>query len=810
MAYVRIYDQPAFSKKQELPFKIKFNFEKIINHWRTVSESGLEEANIAKALLAKITKNAPILLSAFEDIAIIEKHQEEIKALLAPLFPTLTTLNDIKAVTIPFTPILFNVSERLNNILDTKGNHQITIRQDHADRSYINACIFILNFKYGTNINNKRAFYFDIANKQTGIINHYRAFMNADFSSFIPAKDFKPLSSEEIKELVDNFDDIASWKKKIPPSSFTYEGFTLVKLFDVTEEEAISALKVDLLKKDALQSPDTVEKIRTRLSSLLSVDNLKIGFAAYNNEKGVLKPLGHRFWNSLTLSSVLEAASESTFCHSSHACLFRQKKILVYSDCMKKNIMGEPLFSKLRDNNIKSYIAIPLIYDGEIVGLFELGSEETNKLNAITVNKLQQIIFLFTTALMRSIDESETKIEAIVQQQFTAIHPTVSWRFFDAAENLIKRKQVDPKAIIEEIEFPEVFPLFGQSDIRGSSTERNKAIQADMVEQLNLAKNILDLAIERYHLPIYNQLKYKLDTSIAQMEKGLRAGDEVEVLEFLKKDIYPIFRYFRTLDKEINEAVVAYKQALDEDLGVIYNKREEYEQSVRLINSSISDYLEIAQVKAQEMFPHYFEKYKTDGVEHNIYIGQSIVNQETFNELHLQNLRLWQLMTICEIENLMEFEIKPKLKIPLSIASLVLVHHTPITIKFRQEEKRFDVEGAYNIRYEIMKKRIDKATIKGTSERLTQTGKIAIIYSQDKESREYRQYIEYLQSIKYITENVEWVDLGDLQGVSGLKAIRVEVIYQSKNTKRSNPIRREKKSSAIIIKKQESELRNSI
>jgi len=57
---------------------------------------------------------------------------------------------------------------------------------------------------------------------------------------------------------------------------------------------------------------------------------------------------------------------------------------------------------------------------------------------------------------------------------------------------------------------------------------------------------------------------------------------------------------------------------------------------------------------------------------------------------------------------------------------------------------------------------------------------------------------------------VEWVDLGDLQGVSGLKAIRVEVIYQSKNTKRSNPIRREKKSSAIIIKKQESELRNSI
>jgi len=162
MPYVRIYDQAAFSKKQESPFKIKFNFEKILNHWRTIAESDAEEANIAKALLVKITKNAPILLGPFEDIAIVEKHQEEIKAILAPLFPTLTTLNDIKGISIPFSPILFNVSKRLDKILDTEGNHHVTTRHHHPDRAYINACIFILNFKYGARINNKRAFYFDI------------------------------------------------------------------------------------------------------------------------------------------------------------------------------------------------------------------------------------------------------------------------------------------------------------------------------------------------------------------------------------------------------------------------------------------------------------------------------------------------------------------------------------------------------------------------------------------------------------------------------------------------------------------------
>jgi hypothetical protein len=48
----------------------------------------------------------------------------------------------------------------------------------------------------------------------------------------------------------------------------------------------------------------------------------------------------------------------------------------------------------------------------------------------------------------------------------------------------------------------------------------------------------------------------------------------------------------------------------------------------------------------------------------------------------------------------------------LRVASLILVHGNPLAIKFRMDEKQFDVDGAYNIRYEIIKKRIDKAFIK--------------------------------------------------------------------------------------------------
>jgi hypothetical protein len=97
------------------------------------------------------------------------------------------------------------------------------------------------------------------------------------------------------------------------------------------------------------------------------------------------------------------------------------------------------------------------------------------------------------------------------------------------------------------------------------------------------------------------------------------------------------------------------------------------------------------------------------------------------------------------------------------------------------DEKRFDVDGAYNIRYEIIKKRIDKAHIRNTNERITQPGKITIVYSQNKEAMEYMKYIKYLQSKKYLLNTIEKVDVEDLQGISGLKAIRVQVNYQIKH-----------------------------
>jgi hypothetical protein len=501
-----------------------------------------------------------------------------------------------------------------------------------------------------------------------------------------------------------------------------------------------------------------------------------LGFAAYNKEREVLTSLGYGFWNSIVLSDKKRKKADEAFCEFSHQCVIGKRQPYVTQEVHESSAATNPLVQRLVKHNLKSYIAMPLIYDNELIGVLELGSETARVLNPITVHRLDEVVSLFTTALKRSKDEFETQLEAVIQQKCTAIHPTVSWRFFEAAENFLEAQRFFQNSAMEDIVFPQVYPLYGQQDIQGSSTERNLSIQADLIEQLTLANNVLETAVEKYSLPIYKELQFRIAQFIRKLQEGISAGDETVVLEFLKSEIYPAFSYVRTQGSDMHESLNAYESQLDPALGMVYKRRKQYEQSVKSINEKIAEHFEKTQKAAQGMFPHYCEKYKTDGVEHNIYIGQSLVNNKTFNMLHLQNLRLWQLLTMCEIENLVH-RLKPQLQTKLEICSLVLMQGNSLSIRFRMDEKKFDVDGAYNVRYEIVKKRIDKALIKGTSERLTRPGKLAIVYSQDKEAKDCVHNLEYLQSIRYIGSNIEWLNLEDLQGITGLKALRCEIIY---------------------------------
>ena len=123
-----------------------------------------------------------------------------------------------------------------------------------------------------------------------------------------------------------------------------------------------------------------------------------------------------------------------------------------------------------------------------------------------------------------------------------------------------------------------------------------------------------------------------------------------------------------------------YQSQIDEETESYYDHRKNYDQSVMQINRKLAALLDKKQEEAQAMFPHYFERYKTDGVEHNMYIGSEIANGREFDPLYLNNLRLWQLQTMVEMEN-KHYALKPHLPVQLDVASLMLVYSTPLAIK---------------------------------------------------------------------------------------------------------------------------------
>ena len=106
-------------------------------------------------------------------------------------------------------------------------------------------------------------------------------------------------------------------------------------------------------------------------------------------------------------------------------------------------------------------------------------------------------------------------------------------------------------------------------------------------------------------------------------------------------------------------------------MRVVYTHRRAYENSVTFINQTLSRLINNYQEEAQRILPHYFEMYKTDGVEYNLYMGDSLLYEQEFDEKYIENIRLWQLMTMIAVTRKVE-EIQDQLELPLRTAELIL------------------------------------------------------------------------------------------------------------------------------------------
>lgn len=766
------------NKHIESPFKLKVSFSKLLDHYEVLSQSDDEFIAAKARRVLKTAEGFPELREGITNPNDLVKREKEISIILQDSFSPILTNNEIKTASVPLYNLIFNSSERFKSIIKTAGeDFELEIKNMPKDDTYIIACTIVLASCYGYNINFKRPFYYEIPDAN-GIMQYYKILYNADFTEIIPTKNAPKITQDDVDELLDNFENIELWKAKFPPNSYTFKGFVISNIFNVTDDQSISNIKSSLIGEDKRKDENFMKGFHEIFQSLLGLKDIKVGFSIYNKEEDTFERVYGVGTNSYLLNKLDSNTCSGALCDVSYNTLLNEKKFYTISDVDKFYELSNgkaPQYKTLKEQHIKSAILAPIANDEGLMGILEIVSEQPKVLNSINANKLIDVMPFIVTAVERSKREEENLIEAVIQQECTSIHPSVNWRFVKEARQFIKDQFIGNEPSFNKIAFNNIYPLFGQIDIKGSSEARNFATQKDLMIQLESIKLIINNAFELEQLPIYEQFLFQINNYLEDLDVSFQVDSEQQISAFIKQDINPLLEHLLAIGS-LKDQVEAYFSSIDSKVDVLYHHRKDYDDTIALVNKEMASLLDKKQVEAQAMYPHYFERFKTDGVEHNMYIGESITKKDSFNLIYLYNLRLWQLQVMCEMENAF-YLMQSNFPVKLDVASMILVFNQPLSISFRMDEKQFDVDGTYNARYEIVKKRVDKANIKGTNERVTQKGKISIVYSQKQDEIEYLRYVKFLQSKKYLDDDIEIVELQDLQAVTGLKAIRVSVLY---------------------------------
>lgn len=770
------------TEKREFPLKIKIGFKKVFDAYReSTPETGAHQA-LATEILS-VEENFPELSSGIEDIELLPKYKEQIDTVLSPLFPTVLGNNEIKFATIPFQDVAFKSSQRYKNIIKAAGQDlSLDIINFDADQFYIMGCSIILGVYYDKKVDFRRSYYYNIPD-ENGMIKHYRLLYNADFVEIQKTENAREITEEDINELLESFDDISVWKEKFPPESWIFNGFVIASLTDVTLSVSISDFKTNLLRLEKNGGFENTQFSRI-FRSIFDLKDLMIGFTDYNEESETFQRILFKEIPSFILNDKKSQLSKDALCGASYYKLFKQKEFYCVTDAERYHKMYPEnlLYKKMLDQGMKSAIFASIVSEDKILGVLELVSPNANDLNTINANKLRDVMPFLIDSVVRSKENLENELELIIQEECTAIHSSVHWKFRKEANRYLSSINDGSPTFFREIVFEDIFPLYGQIDIKGSSEARNEATKQDLILQLTYIDELLKKLSNQSSLPIFEQMKFTIASFAKEIKENLQVDTERKISNFIYDEIIPLFKHIRQRNDTHKAWVDEYYKMIDINTGFVYKFRKDYDESVMQINKRLAAVLDKKQQEAQKMYPHYYERFKTDGVEHNLYIGEAITKEKSFNKIYLKNLKLWQLQVMCEMENSF-YRFKDSLPISLDVASMILVFNGSLSLRFRMDEKRFDVDGTYNARYEVVKKRVDKANIKGTEERITEPGKIAIIYSQKEDEEEYLKYIHFLQDQKMLDEQIEVLELEDLQSVTGLKALRVKVLYSKNNDK---------------------------
>lgn len=646
-----------------------------------------------------------------------------------------------------------------------------TARKVHKQMQYD----FVLQKMFRRHLPDKVEMIKSFFNEETGLYKYYRVNIDSRFLDIELKPGHTVPCDADIEDGVSCADSFSAVEELLPLDSFVARGFCIVTLTDVTEQQATEQLSKIIINIDKENVEKDFLHITRLLQTIIGSSEYHFGimpFFTVNNRAALL-------YENFPYSILVKASADAGIPKKTFSRYINhytsQPGWLEYTPGSKSQLAVK-LQQALDKAGFYYYGLAPVYFNDILVGILEAAAPKGVKpFGDIQFSKLMPIMPYISQLLKLSIDKFDISIDRIIKERFTVIQPAVQWRFNEAAWHFFRSHDVEHKdEPFEKISFKDVYPLYGAVDIRNSTNERNKALREDLECHLTLLITLLEKLSFTGQEEKINVFIATCKQWLKRMEVYVSVEEELHLNDFLFGDVDSFLRSLNDLPFDVLKELKEYYIAIDEANGIAYRRRRQLENSMQTINNATGKYLDLFRDELQTYYPSYFEKFRTDGVEYDIYIGQSIAPEIPFSTDHLHRLRLLQVQSMAALTKLTS-SLYPTLEYPLQTTQLIFINTRSIDISFRDDEKRFDVEGTYNIRYQVIKKRIDKVNIKDTNERLTQPGKIAIVYFNDNDAAEFAGYINELQKQNILKDDLEYLELQELQGVQGLKALRVGV-----------------------------------
>lgn len=701
-------------------------------------------------------------------------NEDEIERLTSFFFPPFRRKHQFGALAKPLS---------YDQILLTEDGYKLMIsgqvKQDEnilRNSATVRAGMLILTNLYGEELSHPESNEIAYRHEDTGLLTHFVMMPNMEHIKIVVHGEKPNLSRAQIRELLAAPDNIELWLQRLPVDTFSFEGLEITQAIDLTPHISQSQIQHLLLKREAVLSDERIDALGKVLRNLLRVPDLELGIHAIDypaQYKVAHQYLVRQDILAEKIEDLLDPALGTTIytetCASGNVKIFDDLE-----DCLAE---ADPISDSFLAKGYKSLVLVPLYGKKEhIVGMLQLVSKRSYAFNSLIIRQMEYVIPLFRQAIRRTRTDMEFRIQSVMRQTFTDLDPRVEWRFVKAAADMIEHANGNLSELptLEPIRFEDVWALYGQADIVGSSKLRNDAVRKDLIAELKAAIQLLEAPAIDLLFPLAGKLSFDGRKLLMRLTDEMSPNDEQEVQRFLAIDFEPMHKQLAAT-KEAKQRVQTYQDELAVARKNGLTNRQAYEDSVSMLSRVISKAITSSEEEAQRIIPHYFSKYRTDGIEFNIYAGQSLLPTGEFTKVHLQNLRLWQLQALINVTKSVN-GLQESLPMKMTTAQLIFAFGQPITIQFRMDEKRFDVEGAYNVRYEVIKKRIDKALVKGTEERLTQPDHVAVVYTHVTDRKVYLELLQYLSESGQVVGEVEELELEPMQGVDGLMALRVKVL----------------------------------